>query len=233
MIFIVSEIGVNWDGNKELVTKMIQKSKELGCNAVKFQAFNEQILGNHPEKDRLLDTSINEDNIQLIDTISKNIGIEWFCTPMYADAVDLLEPFVNRFKIREFDARLLLSGKTSSLLDKIFDSDKAIIASSEVIPSKTKQYDDAKLDWLYCVPRYPCSLNDLNFSILNNFTGYSNHCPNTVAPISAAVLGSTIIEVHVTSDKNKNFVDNNVSFDFDELRSIVTCIRDFEKITKT
>lgn len=233
MTFIVSEIGVNWDGNKELVTKMIQKSKELGCNAVKFQAFNEQILGNHPEKDRLLDTSINEDNIQFIDTISKDIGIEWFCTPMYADAVDLLEPFVNRFKIREFDARLLLSGKTSSLLDKIFDSDKTIIASSEVTPSQTKQYDDAKLDWLYCVPQYPCSLNDLNFSILKNFTGYSNHCPNIAAPISAAVLGSTIIEVHVTSDKNKNFVDNNVSFDFDELDNIVTCIRDFEKITRT
>lgn len=232
MTFIVSEIGVNWDGNKELVTQMIQKSKDLGCNAVKFQAFNEQTLGNHPEKDRLLNTSVNEDNIQLIDTISKDVGIEWFCTPMYADAVDLLEPFVTRFKIREFDARLLLSGKTSSLLDKVFNSDKAIIASSEVIPSKVKQYDDTKLDWLYCVPKYPCSLYDLNFSILKNFTGYSNHCPNVIAPISAAVLGSTIIEIHITSDKNGNFVDNNVSFDFDELRSIVNYIRDYEKIAR-
>ena len=232
MKFIVAEIGVNWDGKKELAIQMIQKAKELGCNAVKFQAFNEKVIGTHPEKDRLLNTSINKDNIEFINNISKDVGIEWFCTPMYDDAVDLLEPFVGRYKIREFDARLLLNGKKSSLLDKIFDSGKEVIASSEVTPSKLEQYDDSKLRWLYCVPKYPCSLEDLNFSILQSFDGYSNHCPNIVAPITASVLGSNIIEVHITSDLSGNFVDNNVSFDYDALKTMVNFIRDSEKIIK-
>lgn len=230
MTFIISEIGVNWDGDKSLVKQMIQKSKELGCNAVKFQAFNEKIIGNHPEKDRLLNCTINEDNIEYIDNIAKEIGIEWFCTPMYPEAVDLLEPFVRRYKIREFDARFLLNNKRSELLDKIFDSNKEIIASSETIPSEIAQYDNSHLKWMYCVPKYPCSLQDLNFSILKKFSGYSNHCPNTIAPITAAILGSQIIEIHITSDKSRAFVDNNVSFDYHDLKIIIDSIRDSEII---
>ena len=232
MTFIVAEIGVNWDGKKDLARQMIQKSKALGCNAVKFQAFDEKIIGKHSEKDRLLDTAINEENIEFIDNTSKNVGIEWFCTPMYAEAVDLLEPYVKRYKIREFDARLLIDNKKSLLLDKIFDSKKEIIASSERIPPKLEQYDGSKLNWLYCIPKYPCKLEDLNFSNLKNFDGYSNHCPNIIAPTTAAILGAKIIEIHITSDKSQNFIDNNVSFDYNELKIMVSYIRDCEKIIK-
>ena len=54
MVFVTAEIGVNWDGNFELVEKMIKKSRDVGCQAVKFQSFNEETVKNHPEKKRLL-----------------------------------------------------------------------------------------------------------------------------------------------------------------------------------
>ena len=41
-----------------------------------------------------------------------------------------------------------------------------------------------------------------------------------------------IIEVHVTSDKKKNFIDNPVSFDFIELKEMVSQIRNCEKIMR-
>ena len=40
-MFIVAEIGVNWDGNFILVKEMMEKAKKIGCNAVKFQSFNQ------------------------------------------------------------------------------------------------------------------------------------------------------------------------------------------------
>ena len=43
MSFLVGEIGVNWDGNLILLKEIMKKSKEIGINAVKFQAFNEKI----------------------------------------------------------------------------------------------------------------------------------------------------------------------------------------------
>ena len=50
--------------------------------------------------------------------------------------------------------------------------------------------------------------------------------------ISAAILGSKILEIHVTSDKKKNFVDNQVSYDFNELGNLINIIKLSEKIKK-
>ena len=37
MVFIVAEIGINHNGDVELVKKMIDVAKSAGCDAVKFQ----------------------------------------------------------------------------------------------------------------------------------------------------------------------------------------------------
>src|SRR5690242_7527164 len=119
MVFVVAEIGVNWDGNVDLAKSMMTHAKEAGCNAVKFQAFDESIVKEHPEKSRLMNSSIIKNNAEIINELAKSVGIEWFCTPMYLDAVDILEPYVSKFKIREYDGRPLLEGKTTKLLERI------------------------------------------------------------------------------------------------------------------
>jgi sialic acid synthase SpsE len=53
-----------------------------------------------------------------------------------------------------------------------------------------------------------------------------------MAPLTAAILGAEIIEVHITSDKTKNFFDNNVSFDYNELEYLLKLIRVSEDIRK-
>ena len=111
MTFIVAEIGVNWDGDIDLLKEMVCKAKEVGCNAVKFQAYNYDIVKNHPERNRLMNSTITHTNVKSIDELAKNVGIEWFCTPMYPEAVNFLEPFVDKFKVREIDGRSLLKNK--------------------------------------------------------------------------------------------------------------------------
>jgi len=59
MTIVVAEIGVNWEGDFELVKEMMEKSKSVGCDAVKFQAFNKETIGNHPLSVRLLKSSIS------------------------------------------------------------------------------------------------------------------------------------------------------------------------------
>lgn len=230
MTFIISEIGVNWDGDFKLVEEMMSKSKEIGCNAVKFQSFNEDIVSKHPEKKRLMKASISKSNIKEIENISKSIGIEWFSTPMYTEAVELLDPFVNRFKIREFDSRQLIKNKSSEIMDKILETNKEVIISSQISPKNCSYYKNQKIKWLYCIPKYPCKLNEFDFKKINEFNGFSNHCTHILAPITASILGAEIIEIHITSDKSKKFVDNNVSFNYNELETIVNHIRLIEKM---
>ncbi|VVC05674.1 NeuB family protein [uncultured archaeon] len=231
MAFIVAEIGVNWDGNLELAKDMMMHVKSAGGSAVKFQAYTEDMVKSHPEHNRLVKSSITKFNVEEINKLAKYVGIEWFCTPMYVEAVDFLEPFVQKFKIRELDGRLLLNDQISDLLERALRTDKEIIVSSQQSPRGTKYFKHPKIKWLYVVPKYPCQLTDLNFKKINEFDGYSNHCPEIIAPLTAAILGSKIIEVHITSDKSKNFIDNNVSFNYEELSNLIKLISLSEKIT--
>jgi sialic acid synthase SpsE len=232
MVFVVAEIGVNWDGNIELAKEMIHNAQTAGCNAVKFQAYTEDMVKTHPEKLRLMKATITKDNVESINQIVKSVGIEWFCTPMYPKAIEFLDPFVKRFKIREFDGRPFLKNKTSELLEKVMRTDKELIVSCQTTPKLTKFYGESKIKWLYCVPKYPCLLSDLNFKDIKDYNGYSNHCQYIIAPLTAAILGAQIIEIHITSDKSKKFVDNAVSFDYSELNELVQLIRFAEQIIR-
>ena len=232
MVFIIGEIGVNWDGDFDLVKIMINQAKKSGCSAVKFQDYKKELVEKHPESARLIKSAISEDNIKYIDKICKDVGIEWFCTPMYEEAVDFLEPYVNRFKIREYDGRELLENKRTRLFDKVFDTGKEIIISANKSPKSCQLFEEPRIKWLYCVPKYPCELEAIDFSNLKEFNGYSNHHPHFIAPLLAVILGAKIIEVHLTIDKSKNYVDNNVSFDFDELKNLTELIHKAEKIKR-
>lgn len=232
MIMVIAEIGVNWDGNFELVKEMMQHAKKADCNAIKFQAFQENLVNGHPEQDRLMRSAISKANIETINELARSVGIEWFCTPMYPEAVELLDPFVKRFKIRERDGKPLLENKTSKIIDEVLKTKKEVIVSSETSPRGTKFFNHPNINWLYCVPKYPCDLSDLDFRNLNDFSGFSNHCPKLIAPLTATILGSKILEIHITSDKSKDYVDNNVSFDYSELNELVSMIRAAEKIKK-
>ena len=229
MVFLIAELGVNWDGDFDLAKKMMLNVKTLGFNAVKFQAFNEDTLGNHPQLDRLMKSAITEENVQQIDKIANDVGIEWFCTPMYPEAVSFLNPFVTRFKIREIDGRALLRNQKTPLIEAIINTEKEIFVSSEKSPESCKYYHNPNIKWLYCIPKYPCSLDEINFKEISKFHGFSNHCPEITAPLTAVNLGIDIIEVHVTEDKAKEYFDNNVSFDFSELKILITEIRKINK----
>ena len=231
-MFLVAEIGVNWDGDIEIASNMMKYAKDVGFDAVKFQAYNEDIIGEHPEKNRLLKSAITKENIESISNASKSIGIEWFCTPMYVEAVDFLEPYVKRFKIRVTDGKPLLQNKTSPLLDRVFKTNKEIIVSTQFSPKDTKFEKHPGIKWLYCVPIYPCRLDEVDFRNIDEFNGYSNHCPDIAVPITSAILGAEIIEVHVTSNKINDFVDNPVSFDFKDSKKMIDLINSAKKIKK-
>jgi len=232
MTFVIAEIGVNWDGDFDLLRIMVKNAKEVGCDAVKFQAYKKEIVEKHPESSRLIKSAITEENIDVVNDICNEIGIEWFCTPMYKEIIDILDPFVKRYKIRELDGRELLENKKTELFEKVLNTNKEIIISSNKSPKSCEFYGNSNIKWLYCVPKYPCKLEEIDFSKLSDFDGYSNHHPHFIAPLMAVILGSNIVEVHITLDKSKKFVDNNVSFDFDELKILVDLIRKTEKIKK-
>ncbi len=231
-MFIVAEIGVNWEGNFKLLENLLSDLKKIGCHAVKSQAFSTDMIKEHPLRERLVKSAITESNVEKVNELSKKIGKEWFCTPMYPEAVSFLDPFVKRYKIRESDGRILMKDLTSPLIDRVLDTNKEVIVSVNENPMQSKFYLNKKIKWLYCVPKYPCKLEEINFKEIEKFNGYSNHCNNFIAPLTAAILGAAILEIHVTADKNMDFIDNPVSFDLSEMKKLIESVKFAEKIKK-
>ena len=73
MAFIVAEIGVNWDGNFELLKDMMSHAKLYGFDAVKLQAFNENNIKDHHEQNLLMQSSVTSSNIKKIDSLAKKL----------------------------------------------------------------------------------------------------------------------------------------------------------------
>ena len=59
--------------------------------------------------------------------------------------------------------------------------------------------------------------------------GYSDHTLGIEVPIAAVALGASIVEKHFTLDKKMNGPDHSASLEPDELKAMVSAIRNLEK----
>ena len=89
---------------------------------------------------------------------------------------------------------------------------------------------------LHCNTEYPTPMQDVNLralcSIRDAFgvaVGYSDHTAGIEVPIAAVALGATVIEKHLTLDKNLPGPDHKASLDPDEFAAMVRAIRNIEQ----
>jgi len=93
---------------------------------------------------------------------------------------------------------------------------------------------------LHCNTEYPTPFNDVNLRAMLEIgekfgvkIGYSDHTKGIEVPIAAVALGATVIEKHFTLDKNMQGPDHKASLDPDELKAMVSAIRNIEKALGT
>lgn len=88
---------------------------------------------------------------------------------------------------------------------------------------------------LHCVSEYPAPIEEANIRCINLLKekfgwniGYSDHCMGLAASISAVFLGATIIEKHITINREMKGPDHFASIEPDELNLLVKTIRDLK-----
>uniref|UniRef100_A0A6M3M2W9 Putative N-acetylneuraminate synthase n=1 Tax=viral metagenome TaxID=1070528 RepID=A0A6M3M2W9_9ZZZZ len=236
MVFIAAEFGVNFRDFRE-VKRMIGLAKDAGVDGVKFQVFREEHIKGHPREAELHELILKQSDIQFLKDTADECGIEFFATPMYPEAVDMLEAVgVKRYKIRYADRC------NNDIINAVIKTNKLVFLSCDksyldhIMYQKDSKalFNPARIVYIYCTPKYPPSLEEIAFptdfrdSLLN---GYSNHYPSISAPLAAAARGAEYVEVHVVNEKNRSqYIDNPVSITFAELKLLCSLIRDIEKM---
>ena len=90
---------------------------------------------------------------------------------------------------------------------------------------------------LHCVSEYPAPKESVNLNamqtISNAFnikTGFSDHTEGIQVAIYASLLGASIIEKHLTLDKNMSGPDHSASIEPEEFKEMTSLIKEAKRI---
>ena len=233
--FIVAEIASNWEGNFTKAEKLMQKSKNAGANAVKFQIWRAHDLYNnkHPDWKFIKKSEITLEKAIKLKKIADKIGIEFFCSAFYPEAIDILEKLkVKRYKIASRTC-LLKDPHSLETLKKIALTKKPVIVSMGMggnINLIRNIFSRNKTLFCYCISEYPTDFKKINWKKALSFNGFSDHTLGINAAIIFAALKhqtktkNCFIEKHVKL-KNSKGPDADTSIDTNQLSDLVNYVR--------
>ena len=254
-ITIIAEAGVNHNGSMELAKKMVEKAKEAGADYIKFQTFQpEKLVSKYADKaeyqkkttgseesqlEMLKKLALTQEDFRELKDYCEQVGIGFISTPFDMESIDFLESL-------DMDFWKIPSGEITNLpyLIKIAKTGRPIVMSTGMC--QMEEIEDA-LTWLknsgageitllHCNTQYPTPMEDVNLNAMQSLkrqfhlpTGYSDHTVGIEVPIAAATLGAVVIEKHFTLDKTLEGPDQAASLSPEELKAMVSAIRNIEK----
>lgn len=220
---IIAEIGQNHNGDMNIARELIHAAKENGADVAKFQIYDAKKL--FPKKgnewyDYNCKTEISRDQVNLLADECCLTGIEFIASAFDCERVGWLEELgVKRHKIAS------RSIHDSALIKTIAETGKPVLVSlgmwqGEDLP---KLEIKAAAYYLYCVSKYPASLNELNLAEVDfdkKYAGFSDHTVGITAAVVAFARGAHILEKHFTLDKKMYGPDHSGSMTPAELKEI-------------
>ena len=254
---IIAEAGVNHNGDLNLARQLIDVAAEAGADLVKFQTFKADLLATRTA-DRaayqVLNTGLEETQFDMLkrlelshdahlDLVShcakRQIG--FFSTAFDLESIDFLVSLGQRlFKIPSGEItnypylRHIGRLQASVILSTGMATLSEIEAALAVLEAAGTARSDVTV--LHCTTSYPTVMRDVNLRAMQAISaafavrvGYSDHTAGIEVSIAAVALGATIIEKHFTLDRNLPGPDHKASLEPDELRQLVSSVRNVEQ----
>ena len=249
-VFIIAEAGVNHNGKLRIAKKLVNAAHWAGADAIKFQTFkaddlvsknidmadyqkkNMGISGKQVEILKKLE--LNNDDFKELKKYCDKKGILFLSTPHTEDAIDFLEPLVPLYKIGSGDLTnipfLLKIAKIGRPM--IISTGMATIEEIRETLAFVNKYN-RNIILLHCTTSYPCQINEVNLRAMQTLekefgclVGYSDHTLGINVMVMASRFGATVIEKHLTLDKDMEGPDHKASIDTIELKEAIYKIRD-------
>lgn len=255
---IIAEAGVNHNGRLDLALRLVAEAAAAGADYVKFQTFKAENLvaasaekadyqkANAPETGRtqlemLRTLQLTDDDFRAVAEECRRRGIGFLSSPFDLESIAFLDSFnMDYWKIpsgeitnlpflREIGNR---GGKV--ILSTGMSTPQEIEAAVSVLEQAGTSRD--KIALLHCNTQYPTPMEDVNLRAMRALdsascggVGYSDHTTGIEVPIAAVALGASVIEKHFTLDKTMAGPDHRASLDPQELKAMVSAIRNIEK----
>ncbi len=254
-VYVIAEIGSNFDGSLERAKMLIDIAKDCGADAVKFQSFiSDKIISKEGFEGLKVgfqaqwEKSVYEAyktaelprrwHVQLFRHANKR-DLHFLSAPYDREAVDLLaELEVPLFKIGSGDITWheMLKYIAKKAKPIILSTGASTIAEIDEALRVIRSQGNNDIILLQCVTNYPSHFESANIramkamrEIFDVLVGYSDHTPGLIVPLGAVALGACLIEKHLTDDKSRKGPDHPFALDAKEFKEMVDSIRLLEE----
>ena len=246
-VFVIAEVGINHNGSLELAKKLIKEAHESGCNAVKFQKRNIELVYTPEDLDRprespygttnreqKLGLEFSEDQYNIIDSYCKELGIEWFASCWDLESIKFLDKY--NLKYNKIASAMLT---VEPLLEEIAKRKKYTFISTGM--STIEEIDRAveifskhecPFELMHCNSSYPMDNGEANLNTMQSLrerykcaVGYSGHERGLQVSIAAVALGASSLERHITIDRSMYGSDQAASLGLNGFKKLVRDIR--------
>ncbi len=248
--YIVTEIGINHNGDLNLAKQMIEVAARYGVDAVKFQKRTPELCVPPEQRGQMRETpwgyityldyrnkvEFGEQEYSEIDRYCREIGITWFASVWDIPSVDFMEHY-NPVCYKIPSASLT----DHDLLKRVKKTGKPVILSTgmstlEQIKAATNVIGLDNLMLTHTTSTYPCEPEELNLrtiqTLKENFpvpVGYSGHEVGLIPSAVAVAMGACLIERHITLDRAMWGTDQAASVEPVGVEKLVKYIRVTEK----
>jgi len=244
--YVIAEMSANHNGDINNAYKIIDMAKTAGADAVKLQTYKPDTITMDMRTPEFMIEGGLWDGQSLYELYesafmpwewqkplfeyAQKIGITIFSSPFDNTAVDLLEDLnAPAYKIASFEAVDL------PLIKYVAQTGKPIIISTGMADAEeiqeaieaAREGGCKELAILHCVSGYPAPAEDYNLRTLVDMqqrfglvTGLSDHTIDNTTSISSVALGVSIIEKHVTLDRDGGGPDDSFSLEEEGLKEL-------------
>lgn len=245
--FFIAEISANHLGSIDRAKLLIEAAAKAGASAVKFQTYTPDTMTLDLNSFRVSDdhnlwggqSLYNlykeaytpwEWHKELFD-FCKDLSVIPFSTPFDLTAVDFLETLeVEMYKIASLET------SDHALIKKVSETGKPIIISTgatewqeiEEFVEVVQKTGNKNLTLLLCTSSYPADPIDSHINRLNLLekhfkvnVGLSDHTLGIGVSIAAIAFGATVIEKHLTLNRNDGGLDSAFSLEPKEFKALV------------
>ena len=214
MTKFISEVSSNHSKSLDRCFKFIDESADIGCYGVKFQLFlidqlfSAEVIAKRKDIQARREWELPVSFLPEIKKRCEANKIKFGCTPFYLDAVDILDDYVDFFKIASYEILwldLIRKCAMNPEKDLILSSGMATMDEVSTAFNTYKNINNKSPSLMHCTSIYPANLDEVNLAAIktmkDNFgceVGWSDHSTSKEV-ITSAVLkwGADTIEFHL------------------------------------
>lgn len=250
-VFITAEIGINHNGNIGIAKKLIDGAVAAGADAVKFQkrtidtVYTKELLDSPRESPWGATQRAQKEGLEFgekeydeIDRYCREKGIVWFASAWDLESQRFLQKYnlkYNKIASAMLTYKPLLEMVAGELKHTFISTG---MSTMEEIGEAVKIFrkKNCPFELMHCNSTYPSKEEDLNLHVISLLrerfgcdVGYSGHEVGIIPSVTAAAIGATSVERHITLDRAMYGSDQAASVEVVGFHKLVDYIRSTER----